>query len=40
MTIMPCKGCTQCRNHLNKIFNPKKSESFKWIKPDKNYFDW
>lgn len=40
MTIFPCHGCTNCRDHLYKIFDSTKSSSYDKVKPNNNYFDW
>lgn len=40
MTILPCKGCTRCRSHLNAIYDPSQSDTFEYLKPRNNYFNW
>lgn len=40
LTIFPCKGCTECRDHINHLFDPKKSKTFEKLKTAKKYIDW
>ena len=40
MTIFPCYGCYNCRDHLYKIFDSKRSSTFDKVNPAKSYFDW
>lgn len=39
-TIFPCQGCTQCRDHLNKIYDNQESVTFKYIDPKQVYLGW
>ena len=40
LTIVPCKGCEKCREHIDPIFDPKKSSSFKKLVYGKEYTGW
>jgi hypothetical protein len=39
-TILPCEGCTNCRDHLNSIFQTSQSSTFSFVDPAKTYLGW
>ena len=41
MTIVPCKGCSQCNEgHDNGLFDPRNSDTIQGIQPGKSYLNW
>lgn len=39
-TIFPCEGCTNCRDHLNSIFQTSQSSTFSFVDPSQTYLGW
>ena len=40
LTILPCKGCKECRNHINPMFDGSKSSTFKKLKTGDHFVGW
>jgi hypothetical protein len=41
LTIFPCKGCTKCKkDHLYRLFDPARSDTFAHVDPKRTYFNW
>jgi len=40
LTTFPCKGCSNCNDHTNGLFDPSKSATFQPLKHDTDYFGW
>lgn len=40
LTILPCKGCKECRSHINPMFDGSKSSTFKKLKTGDIFVGW
>ena len=40
LTIIPCKGCKKCREHINPMYDSSKSSTFQRLRYGNDYIGW